>query len=87
MTTAKPIFAYIGTLTPEAVQSLTDAGYVAVQVESMDSVRIIDPVPLASLDPVCRAAFDCIASAGPTSTVPELFGRRVARALGSKDNA
>jgi hypothetical protein len=83
--TPAPLFLYVTgtTMSPALLKRIEKAGYIPVEVPSMDAVKVLDPVPVASLDPICRAAFDTIGATG-WNEVPQNFGRSVARALGTQ---
>jgi hypothetical protein len=87
MKSPAPIFLYVtGTPMPkDQLDRIERAGYVAVAVPSLDAAKVLDLMPVASIDAISKAAFDAIRSAGGIhDAVREDFGLRVARALGTK---
>lgn len=62
------------------IQQLIAAGYIPIEVQSFDDVKIVEPIPLLQHQTIASAALGTIASAG-YSSVAEDFGKRIAKAL------
>lgn len=78
--TVSPIMLLVGgDGARDQLEKLKTAGYLAIEVKSFEDVKLLDPIPVAQLGVVSRAAFSTLADAG-TSVLPDGFGRRVAKA-------
>lgn len=77
-----PLFLFVaGSVAPDQLEKLQAAGYLAIEVKSFDDVKLLDPIPVAQIGAISRAAFATLANAGGGSSLPDAFGRRVAKAL------
>lgn len=77
-----PLFLFVaGSVAPDQLEKLKVAGYLAIEVKSFDDVKLLYPIPVAQIGAISRAAFATLANAGVGSSLPDAFGRRVAKAL------
>lgn len=81
-----PIFMHLRSarLPKAEVKRMEAAGYVVLCVNSFDDVRIVDPIPAATVGVIAKAAFESIAAiAADKSTfgTQPAFGSGVAAAL------
>ena len=76
------MFLYLKTCTLEkfVLERIRRAGYLPVAVESLDAIKIIEPMPLTASNGINHAAFATIAES-EWSSVKEKFGNKVARTM------
>jgi len=83
--TIAPLFLYLkGTaISEDVLAKMVAAGYLPIEVESFESVQVVQPVVTCVNDPIAQAALKAVLGSGSPGAI-SFFGKFVAEALTQK---
>lgn len=78
MSVPKPLIVLLGPATryaPKMIKSLEEAGYCTIILDSLDQVRVIQPLEVPERELFARAALKAISMSDNNSQVRQMWGR------------